>query len=118
LWDRLSHNPIHAAPRATLGIGGQRVTIQDLVSRFHVSTDTIHKWVQRGIIPPPHGRTRNARYGHEHVEAIQAHFALKHTSISTTAALEICRQDRITLAQFVKARNDAIKTHGIWDMAF
>lgn len=51
-------------------------TAQELANRFEVSVTTIKWYRQIGVIPPPHGRTRAATYGKEHVEALDAYRAL------------------------------------------
>ena len=37
-------------------------TAQQLADHFGLSRYTIYKWTQRGILPPPHGYGRLARY--------------------------------------------------------
>lgn len=46
-------------------------TAQQLADHFGLSRYTIYKWTQRGILPPPHGYGRWARYGPEHRRLIE-----------------------------------------------
>lgn len=52
---------------------GFQVNIHELARRYNVTTRTIHRYTEEGIIPkpvPPRGCT--AAYGREHIEAMEA----------------------------------------------
>jgi transposase len=90
------------------------VTAEELCTRFHISRNTLYQWRQRyATFPPIVGKTRSARYTHAHVEWIEAFLALRHVSVSTTAADEHCREEGITLAAYVRGRHHAFKQFGI-----
>lgn len=90
------------------------MTARELADRFGVSRRTIHDWRERGIIPPPHGgRGLAAHYDSEHVEAIQAWLALRHHFVTGAAALAHCRENGITLTQYLHEREDSVKAFGI-----
>ena len=93
------------------------MTIHDLAQRFNVSPRTIHKWRRRGIIPPPLGGRRHARYGVAHVEAIVAWQALRHHFVSGSEALAHCRENGITLAQYLAQREASVRAFGIMGVA-
>ena len=87
----------------------------ELAERFGVSRRTIHEWRRRGIIPPPLGGKRGptARYGQMHVEAILAWRALRHHFVSGTQALVYCRENDITLVQYLAEREASVREFGI-----
>jgi DNA-binding transcriptional MerR regulator len=87
--------------------------IGELADRFGVSTLTIKSWKQRGIIPPPYGKNKGAWYGRAHVEAIEAHLALQHNNVSSPAAAAYCREAGITPLQYLRLREQSIRTFGI-----
>lgn len=89
------------------------MTSRELAARFGVSRRTIHDWIQRGIIPRPRGYGRWARYGVEHVDAIQAYLALRHHFVSGAAALAHCREHGITLNQYLRERERSVREFGI-----
>jgi DNA-binding transcriptional MerR regulator len=89
------------------------VTIDELRTPFGLSRHTIHDYVRRKIIPPPHGRGRRARYGTVHVTAIRAWQRLRHFHVSGTEVVRYCQDEGISLDQYVDQRERAIKTFGI-----
>ncbi len=90
------------------------MTSRDLAARFGVSHRTINEWVRRGVIPPARGGPGPAAYyDSEHVEAIQAWLALRHHFVSGAAAIAYCRENGITLAQYLRERESAVRDFGI-----
>jgi hypothetical protein len=89
------------------------VTIQDLCDRFGVSPRTIHCWRTRHGFPPPTGGRRHARYGRVHIEWIVAWQALHHHFVSGQQAVAHCREEGITLPQYVAERERAVRDFGI-----
>lgn len=80
------------------------MTVHELAARFGVTPKAIQRYRERGIIPPPYGRTRNARYGLAHVEAIEDYHALKHAFVYPAHALAFCREEGIPLRQYLRDR--------------
>lgn len=90
------------------------MTIEELCQRFNVSRRTIRYYVEEGVIPPPSPpRGRNAQYDIRHVEAIQAYRALKHTNVVLDDAIAFCKEEGITLQQFLQRRENTIRQFGI-----
>lgn len=88
--------------------------IDELRELFGLSRHTIHAYVKRGLIPPPTPRrSRWARYGPEHVAAIRAYQALKHNNTILSEVGPLLREEGITLVEFVRRRESAIKAHGL-----
>lgn len=94
------------------------MTIRELCQRLHIASPrTVHWWVEEGIIPPPHGKGRAARYGREHIEAIEAWRAIQHNNASGRQVAAFCREAGISLAQYVRQREDNIRA-AVKDNAF
>lgn len=91
------------------------MSIHELARQFGVSERTIHDWRRRGIIPPPFGGPRGptCSYGQVHVDAITAWMALRHHFTSGAAAIAYCRENGITLRDYLKERETAVRTFGI-----
>lgn len=89
------------------------MTIRELAERFGVSPRTIHGWRERGIIPAPFGSRKHAHYGQVHVEAIQAWLALRHHFVSGTAAIAYCRENGISLSEYLREREESVRDFGI-----
>ena len=47
-------------------------TAEELAQRVGLHRGTIRNYVWRGVIPPPFGKGRSARYGWPHLHIIQA----------------------------------------------
>lgn len=94
---------------------GFLVTVNELIAQFDfpITPRTIEYYVAEGIIPPPTGKTRAARYDHRHIEGIKAYRALQHSNVFGRHAVEFCREEGISLPEFVKQREDSLKTNGI-----
>lgn len=52
-----------------------RLTIDALADRCGVSIRSVRYWIQRGVIPRPHGQFRWAYYDDIHVKAIRDYLA-------------------------------------------
>jgi DNA-binding transcriptional MerR regulator len=90
------------------------VTIDELRSQFGISRRTVYWYVESGVIPPPlGGRGKGARYDNRHVEGITAWRALQHNNVISKEALQLCREEGITLYQFMRRKEEAIKTFGL-----
>lgn len=87
--------------------------IDELRAPFGLSRKTINTYVCRGIIPPPRGRTRNASYTTAHVDALRAYQALKHNNTVLTELGAYLREENLTLVEYVRAREERIKDHGL-----
>ena len=90
------------------------MTIRELADRFNVSPRTIHQW--RGLgFPPPLGDRRGpvCRCGQEHVEWIVAWQDLHHHFVSGVQALAYCRDNGITLTDYLKQREASVREFGI-----
>lgn len=48
-----------------------RFHIQDLATEFGISRQTIHHYVNQGILPPPEGRTKAAAYTTVHWQRLR-----------------------------------------------
>ncbi len=53
------------------GNGGDGMTLRELAERAGVAPRTVRYYVARGLLPPPEGRGRAARYGREHLERLE-----------------------------------------------
>lgn len=84
------------------------MTIDEICSRFNISRRTFRYWKREGIIPPAYGTTRNAWYGQAHIQAIQAHLYLKHTHVVIKDAVALCKEEGISLPEFVEKRKQAL----------
>ena len=89
------------------------MTIRELADRFGVSPRTIHCWRARGVIPAPLGTRRYARYGQVHIEAIQAWLAIRHHFVSGAAAVAYCRENGISLSEYLREREASVRDFGI-----
>lgn len=89
------------------------MTAKELCQRFGISVHTLHNWTRRKLIPAPIGRTKGARYGLIHIEAIQAALDLQHNNVSIAQATAYCLETGESLAQYVRRREEAIRTFGI-----
>lgn len=89
------------------------MTIHDLVQRFGISKRTIHGYIAKGVVPPPLGRTKGAYYDNRHVEALLALQALKHNNATPKEVGAYCREAGITLQEYVRQREQAIRQFGI-----
>lgn len=89
------------------------MTARELADRFGVDHRTIHKWRERGVIPPPLGTRRHPRYEQTHIEAIQAWLAIRHHFVSGAAAVAYCRENGITLSEYLKEREASVRDFGI-----
>lgn len=91
------------------------MTSHELCQRFGISRATFYVWRKRGIVPPPTvGRRGPAvRYGPEHIAAIEAWLALRHHFVSGAAALAYCRDNGITLTDYLRERESSVKLFGI-----
>ena len=87
--------------------------IDELRSRFNLSRDTIHHYVEKGLIPRPHGYGRWATYGNEHVAAIRAYQALKDNNTSRAEVVAHCREEGISLVEYVHERETHIREFGL-----
>ena len=91
------------------------MTIKELCERFNIKPGTYHKWRERypDFFPPPRGHTRWSQYGPEHVEALNAFFALKHHFAPVAQVTAYCAETGISLKQYIQQREQAIRHHGI-----
>jgi hypothetical protein len=86
------------------------VTKHDICQHFGIGGGTFETWRHRKIIPPPYGgKTRQAFYGQAHIDAIQAHFDLRHHNVSTKEAVAFCLEAGITLPQYVAWREKSLR---------
>lgn len=46
-------------------------TAQELAEMFHIQRGTIRNYVWKGVLPPPVGKGRGARYDYRHVYILQ-----------------------------------------------
>lgn len=73
------------------------MTRQELADRIGVTPRAIKWYIHKGVLPPPFGRTRAARYGIIHVKAFNAYReAVPHPG------------DRVTAACFAEQRRDGL----------
>lgn len=48
-------------------MGTELYTAQELAEMFNIQRGTIRNYVWKGILPPPNGKGRGARYDYRHV---------------------------------------------------
>ena len=87
--------------------------IDDLRALFGLSRAAIHKYRRQRLIPPPSPPHRWGKYGREHVEAIRAIMALRHTATSLREVAALCTEDGISVVDYVRRREESIKRHGL-----
>jgi predicted DNA-binding transcriptional regulator AlpA len=89
------------------------VTIDELRAPFGLSRWTIYQYVKRGILPPATGTGRGAHWTNAHREALAAWMALRHNNVSGSQAVAFCKEEGISLPDFLKQREASIRTFGI-----
>jgi transposase-like protein len=89
------------------------VTVTDICQRYGISPHTLAKWRERGLVPRPFGWGRGTHYGQIHIEAIEAHLAIKHNNVSIAQAVAYCKEAGITLPEYVKTREQSIRHFGL-----
>ena len=89
------------------------MTVREFADYLGVTISVVHHWVERGIIPPPIGKTRNARYTMKHVSEYRAWLDLKHNNASVKQVVAHCRERGISLKDYVTQREAAIRAYGI-----
>lgn len=89
------------------------MTIHEFAALFGLSKHTVHTYVKRGILPRPEGPACAARYGRRHVEAMRAWRALQHTRVSGAEVVAFCREEGISLPEYVRRRERRIATLGM-----
>jgi DNA-binding transcriptional MerR regulator len=93
---------------------GVSVTIDELRERFGLSRKTINQYVWKGILPPPAGgRGPAARYGLRHVEILEGLQALNHTRTVQREVVAHCREEGISIPEYVRRREAAIRAFGL-----
>ncbi len=48
------------------------MTAQELASELDIPVQSVYWYTKIGVLPPPNGRTRAARYGIQHIRAFRA----------------------------------------------
>lgn len=89
------------------------VTVHELAMRLGLTARQINKLVERGIIPPPVGKTRNARYSNLHVMEYYAYLDIKHNNATMPQVVAHCRATGVSLKDYVERRTSAIRTFGL-----
>lgn len=89
------------------------MTVQELANRLGLTCKQINKLVERGVIPPPVGVSRNARYSMKHVTEYHAYMDIKHNNATVNQVVAYCRKKGISLADYVRQRETSIHYHGI-----
>lgn len=87
--------------------------IDELRSRFGLSRNIIHEYVREGLLPPPVGYGRWARYGRAHMESLAACVALRDLKTSPFVVAAFLRDEGISVTEYVRRRESAIRTHGL-----
>lgn len=87
--------------------------IDELRSRFGLSRHSIHEYVRDGLIPPPSGVGRWARYGSAHVAAIAAYRALLDNNTCQKDLARHLKQEGISIVEYLRRREAAIREHGL-----
>lgn len=77
------------------------MTVHELAAHLNITPDQVNRLVQRRILPPPIGRTRNATYGQAHIAAYHAYRAVIDHNIHLKDAVLYCQEEGISLPTFV-----------------
>lgn len=89
---------------------GHEITIDELVDISGVPRRNIRYLISEGVVPEPYGQKRWARYGPDHIHALQVYSALKKNGISSLDIIKdkIERADKNT-PTLVIDRIDGVK---------
>lgn len=88
--------------------------IDEFRSQFGVSRSVVYNAVKRGYIPPPHPHADpTQRWDISHVAEMRAYLALRDNNTVFGQVLTLLREDGITLADYLRRREDGIKQHGL-----
>jgi len=71
----------------------EKLTLADLAQRTGESRRTIRYYIQRGLLPPPHGAKRGAWYDEEHANRLKRILHLKSGGLSLEAISRILSHD-------------------------
>ncbi len=87
--------------------------IDELCSRFGITRHVVHEYVRDGIVPPPTGFGRWARYGPDHVAAIAAYRTLRDNDTHPRELAAHLREEGITVVEHLRRREAHIRGHGL-----